>query len=122
VQGKKVIISFSISCIVLAVILSLVLVNMGQDPARALLTAAVLLVFLFIPIAGALRSIKRKEEDRSYELRNKNSAVIRPIVLFVLSPLLVGLIVFLTYPSTFITLSLILIVMVAASLFYFLTA
>ena len=103
----------------MAAILAFVLLKMGQPPVRALLTAAVLLIFLFIPIASALRSIGMKEEDRRPTFQKGKLAVIRPLVLFVLSPLLAGLIVFLTYPSTFLTLFLVLIVMMAASLFYF---
>jgi len=41
--------------------------------------------------------------------------------MFFLSPLLVGLMVFLAYPNTFITVPLSIFVMVAASLFFFIT-
>ena len=119
-QGKTTIISFSIGCVVFAAVLAVVLVNIGQSLPRALLAAGILLVFLFIPIAGAVRSIKTREEQKGPALQKGRMFLVRAIVLFVLSPLLVGLIVFFTYPSTFITLPLVLVVMVAASLFYFL--
>jgi len=120
-QGKAIIISFSLGCVVLAAVVAVVLVNMGQSLPRASLAAGILLVFLFIPIVGAVRSIKTRQEEKGPALQKGKLFLVRAIVLFVLSPLLVGLIVFSTYPSTFITLPLVLIVMVAASLFYFLT-
>jgi ABC-type transport system involved in multi-copper enzyme maturation permease subunit len=115
---RKIFISVSIGLIFMATGAALILMRFGQPPVRSILIAAAFFVLCFIPVAGTCRSLRQKEGDGGSEFRKGKLAVIRPFVLFVLSPLLCGLIGFLTYPSAF-TGPLILIVMVGASLFYF---
>jgi membrane protease YdiL (CAAX protease family) len=119
-RGKIVIGAFSVGCIVLAGIVVSVVLNRGASFHAALLLAGVFLVFCFIPIVATLRSIKRGDEE-PFGLWLKKRGLARSLTLFVISPLLVGLIVFLTYPSTGLSVVLSLTVIIAASVYYFLT-
>jgi hypothetical protein len=120
VRGKIVITIFSVGCIVLGAIGVSVLVRRGASFQAALLLAGIFLVFCFIPIVAAARLINQGDK-RPFHFWLRTRGLARSLTLFVISPLLVGLIVFLTYPSTTLTVVLVLTVMIAASSYYFLT-
>jgi uncharacterized membrane protein len=120
-ERKKVTMWFVIGAIVIAAALALRLLRMRQPPSQVLVSVGIVLIFLIIPILGANRSLKKKETETRLELKQGRLSAIRIVILFVVSPLLCGLIGYLTYPSTSLALPFVIIVMVAASLFYFVT-
>lgn len=123
-NATKLTIVFFAGSVFFAAIFALVLLQVGLAPSHALLAAGiflVFLVFLVIPIYGAIRSQRMWNRDTSMESQKRRLSLIRFICFYVGGPLLVGLIFFMTYPSTSLALPLAVIVIVAVSLFYFLT-
>lgn len=92
---------------------------MGRPPSQVLVSTIVLLIFLVIPIIGAMRSLEAKELGMTPEPQKRRLFVLRLIVLFVVAPLLAGLIYYVTYPSISLATPLVVAVLVGASIFSF---
>lgn len=117
----KVLIVVSIICLILAAAIFAVLIWRGTSFQAAIVFVGILFIFWFIAIKGAARSLTsgNKQLVQVWPWQKMPS---QSLALLAISPVLVGLIVYLTYPVTYLTLILILVllVMIAASLFYFL--
>jgi len=123
VQRKTIIISFLVACVTLTGLIATVLIKRGGSLVGVLLTAVVFLLFLIIPLLGTFRSLTTDDvKQRGLHLLPTRRAKAKLLTLFVISPLLVGTIVLIAYPySPLLTATLSVGVMLAASLFYFLT-
>ena len=118
-KRKRVGVSFLIASVVLTVILAVRLVQMGRSPSEVFVSTIVFLIFLVIPIIGAMRSLEAKELGMRSESQKRRLLVLRVIVLFVVAPLLGGLIYYVTYPSISLAMPLAVAVLVGASIFFF---
>jgi hypothetical protein len=118
-RAKRLLASYLIAAVIVAVILALRLLNMGRPPSEVLKSMLVLLVLISIPILGSYRAVKLKETDQRPESQKRKLFVIRVMVLFVLAPLLAALMYYITYPSISLGMPLAVAVIAAASLFYF---
>jgi len=111
-------VSAIITVLIAVPLYSFVLWKLGMSFARVLIIIVLSLIFVSIPILSALGLLGIIKNRTGVK---KQPLVTRVLVMFFLSPLLVGLMVFLAYPNTFITVPLSIFVMVAASLFFFIT-
>jgi len=119
-KPKVVIVGSSIVCLLLAAAILAVLMWRGVSFQAAIVFVGILLIFWFIATKGAARSLT-SENKQLVQVWPWQKKLSQSLALLVISPLLVGLIVYLTYPATYLTLILVLLVMVAASVFYFLS-
>lgn len=119
-KAKRTVISFLIGGVVITIILALWLLYMGRPTSEVLKSTLVFLVLISIPILGAYRSVKLKEVNERSAPQKRKLFVIRIVVLFVLAPLLAALMYYVTYPSVSLGMPLAVVVLVAASLFYYL--
>jgi len=119
-KWNKTVISFLAGSIVISAALALWLSHLGRPPSQVVQYTIIFLLFLVIPIVGAARSLKVKEADTRSELQKRRLFILRLMILFIVAPLLGGLIYYLTYPSISIAMPLAVGVLVLASLFFFL--
>jgi len=117
-KAKRVGVSLLIASIVLASILAARLLKMGEHPLDVFVSTIVLLIFLVIPIIATMRSLKAKELGVRSEPQRRRLFILRVIILFVVAPLLVGLIYYVMYPSI-LAMPVAVGVLVGASIFFF---
>lgn len=119
-RSKAILIVFSLGCIILVCLAASVLISRGGSVPGVLILALTVMVFLAIPILGALRSVGNGGTT-AFGTVLKHRTKLKIVTLFVLSPIAVGVVVFLTHSiSPFLAAGLAIAVMLAASVFYFL--
>ena len=84
-KSKRVWVSFLIASVVLTVILAVRLVQMGRSRSEVFVSTIVFLIFLVIPIIGAMRSLEAKKLGMRSESQKRRLLVLRVIVLFVVA-------------------------------------
>jgi len=117
-RWRTVVIVFSLVSIGIAFALGLRSLYMGRPPSEVLKSITVLLIFLLIPILGAIPTLRRRERGLQPE---RGLSLVVHMVILLLAPVLAGLIYYLAYPSTSLALPLAVLVVAGALLFSFLS-
>lgn len=116
-RWKTIVIVFSLVSIGIALVLGLRLLSMGRPPLEVLSSTTILLIFLLIPILGAIPTLRRRERGLQPQRR---LSFLAHLVVLLLAPVLGGAIYYLAYPTP-LALPLALLVLAGALLFSFLS-